>query len=281
MAGSERVYQHLLKVIQGKEEYVEYCFGQALLNKYNAVKEKKEDAEKTWLKICLDILNSNKYLAPYLRDDGSTAAPVWKQGHALHYAADMWCPEVVQQLLNIIVEKHAASLEDRFEAVSQRHDDKTPLIIAIRKADLETTKVLVHFEPRLLYERWHSSQDTPLHAAIEYFSRNDDSAWTSIEARHAIIEWIIEYDPNTLCESNVSIAKLAWGPPYRYAESIVARPKRLEPELQKLILKMRELIFRELDDASKLDRALYRTGGMFRIRYECKWMWAGTDLAPR
>lgn len=97
-SGSESVYEHLLSVIQEEEEYVEYCFGQALLNKYNAVKEKQEDAEKKWLKISLDILNKNEYFAPYLRDDGSTA-PVWKQGHALHYAADMWCPEVVQQLL--------------------------------------------------------------------------------------------------------------------------------------------------------------------------------------
>lgn len=252
-------------MIQEEEEYVEYCFGQALLNKYNAVKEKQEDAEKKWLKISLDILNKNEYFAPYLRDDGSTA-PVWEQGHALHYAADMWCPEVVQQLLNIIKSKHADKPDDLFEAVSARHDDKTPLIIAVRKADLETTKILVSFERRLLYERWLSSKDTPLHAAIEYFQRNDDSVWPPIEARHAIVEWIAEYDPNTLCESNESIAKLPWGPPCRYAESIVARTKRLEPELQKLREKLKDLIFRNLDEAAKVDQALYRTGGMFNIQ---------------
>lgn len=243
---------------------MEDCFAQALLNKYNALKEKQKDAEEKWLKIGLDILSRNKYLAPFLRVDESLP-PVWKQGNALHYAADMWCPEVVQQLLNIISSKHAGNADDLFNAVSARHDDKTPLIIAIRKADLQTIKVLVNFEPRLLDERWRISKDTPLHAAIEYFSLNDDSLWPPMAARHEIVEWIVEYDPSTLCKSNEPIGKRAWGPPYRYAENIVAGSRKLDPELQKLRKRLRYLIFRKLDEASKVDMALFRTGGMFII----------------
>jgi hypothetical protein len=277
IADSDSVYEHLLGAIQKKGEYAEYCFGQALLNKYNAVKEGQKDAEKKWLKVGQDILGRNEHFAPFLRDDGRLA-PLWEQGNALHYAADMWCPEIIQQLLNIISLKHANNVHDRFEAVSARHDDKTPLITAIKKADLETTKILVKFEPRLLYEGWRSTKDTPLHAAIEFFSQKDDSVWQPITARHAIVEWIVEHDPNTLCESNICKANIPWGPPYRYAEAIVAHSQRLEPELRKLRERLRDLIFRKFDEASKVDQSLYRLGGMFNIQYRHKRTRTGTDL---
>jgi hypothetical protein len=307
IADSDSVYQYLLNVVQ-KEEYAGECFGQALLNKYNAVKEKqkyeekkkdaekqkdeqkrvkiaqdiaeKQNEEKRWLKIAKDILSKNDYLAPFQRADG-TSAPVWKQGHALHYAADMWCPEVVQQLLDIIRSKHADNKDDLFNAVCERHDDKTPLITAIRKADLETVKILVNFEPGLLDQRWHLSRDTPLHAAIEYFSLNDDSVWPPIEARHEIIDWIVEYDPSTLCKSNERIGKGAWGPPYCYAENLVAGSKKIEPELQKLRERLRHLILRRLEDASMVDQALSRTGGMHITWSRHEWTCKDTDDTPR